>query len=116
MTIDDLNSSGAVAFSSPVVAVPRSRKRYARKFRNIRILRQDEIGGFMTGQIKRVGVVGAGTMGNGIAQVFAVAGYPVIMRDINQSAVDRAVATIAKSLDRLTSRGKLNESDGKQAL
>ena len=58
-------------------------------------------------QIRQVGVLGAGTMGNGIAQAFAAAGYPVIMRDIKQEYVDRGVATIAKSLERLTARGKL---------
>jgi 3-hydroxybutyryl-CoA dehydrogenase len=58
-------------------------------------------------QIRRVGVLGAGTMGNGIAQAFAAAGYPVIMRDIKPEFLDRGMATIAKSLERLTARGKL---------
>jgi len=57
--------------------------------------------------IRQVGVLGAGTMGNGIAQAFAAAGYPVIMRDIKPEYVDRGMATIAKSLERLTARGKL---------
>jgi 3-hydroxybutyryl-CoA dehydrogenase len=70
----------------------------------------------MIAEIKRVGVVGAGTMGNGIAQVFATAGYPTVMRDINQPALDRGLATITKSLDRLASRGKLTEADREKAL
>jgi 3-hydroxybutyryl-CoA dehydrogenase len=61
----------------------------------------------MSVEISHVGVVGAGTMGNGIAQTFAAAGYPVIMRDLKPQFLDRGMATIAKSLDRLTSRGKL---------
>ncbi len=58
-------------------------------------------------RVQRIGVVGAGTMGNGIAQVFAIAGYDVVMRDIKEEFVARGMATIRKSLDRLTSRGKL---------
>ena len=42
----------------------------------------------MSEGIQRVGVIGAGTMGNGIAQTFAVAGFPVVMRDLNQLALD----------------------------
>jgi len=57
--------------------------------------------------IRTVGVLGAGTMGNGIAQAFAAAGYPVVMRDLKREYVDRGIATIAKSLERLTARGKL---------
>lgn len=57
--------------------------------------------------INKVGVVGAGTMGNGIAQAFAVAGYNVVMRDIKQEFVDRGVSTIRKSLERLASRNKI---------
>ncbi len=61
----------------------------------------------MSLEIRHVGVLGAGTMGNGIAQAFAAAGYPVTMRDIKPEYVDRGMATIAKSLERLTARGKL---------
>ncbi len=57
--------------------------------------------------IRHVGVLGAGTMGNGIAQAFAAAGFPVIMRDVKPEFVDRGMATIAKSLERLAARGKL---------
>jgi 3-hydroxybutyryl-CoA dehydrogenase len=58
-------------------------------------------------EIRTVGVLGAGTMGNGIAQAFAAAGYPVVMRDLKREYVDRGIATIAKSLERLSARGKL---------
>jgi 3-hydroxybutyryl-CoA dehydrogenase len=59
-------------------------------------------------KIRQVGVLGAGTMGNGIAQAFAVAGYSVIMRDIKPEYVERGMATVAKSLERLAARGKLS--------
>ena len=56
--------------------------------------------------IKTVGVVGAGTMGNGIAQVVAQAGYDVIIQDIAQKALDKARATIEKSLAKFVEKGK----------
>lgn len=56
---------------------------------------------------KKVGVVGAGTMGNGIAQVFAMAGYDVVMTDVEQKYLDRGLATIAKSLAKLVEKGKM---------
>lgn len=67
-------------------------------------------------EIKKIGVVGAGQMGNGIAQVSAAAGYEVIMRDINDAAVARGMATIAKSLDRLLAKGKISAEDKAQTL
>ncbi len=70
----------------------------------------------MSGQIRRVGVIGAGTMGNGVAQVFAVAGYQVTMRDLNQTALDRGLSTITSSLDRLVAHEKITASDREQAL
>ena len=51
-------------------------------------------------EIKTVAVLGAGTMGNGIAHVFARAGYGVILRDIDQRFLGRALETISKNLDR----------------
>jgi 3-hydroxybutyryl-CoA dehydrogenase len=56
---------------------------------------------------RRIGVVGSGTMGNGIAQVLAQAGYPVIMMDTSPEALDRAAGTIQKSLERLVKKGTL---------
>ncbi len=55
--------------------------------------------------VEKVGVVGAGQMGNGIAHVFALAGYEVLMTDISQDALDRARAVIEKNLDRQVNRG-----------
>ncbi len=61
--------------------------------------------------IKKVTVVGSGTMGNGIAQVFAMTGYEVNLVDIKQEFLDRAVGTITKSLDRLLKKEKISEAD-----
>jgi 3-hydroxybutyryl-CoA dehydrogenase len=62
-------------------------------------------------QIKIVAVLGAGTMGNGIAHVFARSGFTVILHDIDQRFLDRALDTIGKNLDREIKKGKLAESD-----
>jgi len=61
--------------------------------------------------IKSIGVVGAGTMGNGIAQAFAVAGYPVTMTDIAQAALDRGIKTVDGSLERLVKKEKMTAAD-----
>ena len=61
--------------------------------------------------IKSIGVVGAGTMGNGIAQAFAVAGYPVTMTDIAQAALDRGIKTVDGSLERLVKKEKMTATD-----
>jgi len=61
--------------------------------------------------IQLVGVVGAGTMGNGIAHVFARSGYQVMLCDVEQSFLDRGVATIGKNLDREVAKGKITEND-----
>ena len=66
--------------------------------------------------IRTVGIVGAGQMGNGIAHVFALAGYDVMMTDISQSALDRAMATIGRNLDRQVARGRIAEADKAAAL
>ena len=62
-------------------------------------------------EVKTFGVVGAGQMGNGIAQVAAASGLAVIMHDIRQEFVDRGVATIAKNLQRNVDKGKLAAAD-----
>lgn len=59
-------------------------------------------------EIKKLGVIGAGQMGNGIAQVAAVSGLDVVMTDISQEALDRGMATIEKSLGKLVSKGRLD--------
>jgi 3-hydroxybutyryl-CoA dehydrogenase len=66
--------------------------------------------------IKSVAVLGAGTMGNGIAHVFARAGYKVILRDVEQRYLDRGMDTIAKNLDREIKKGKLAEADKETVL
>ena len=66
--------------------------------------------------ISRVGVVGAGTMGNGIAQVFAQAGYEVRLIDAVQSALDRARTTIEKSLAKFVEKGRITAEDRTAAL
>lgn len=66
--------------------------------------------------IDKVGVVGAGTMGNGIAQTFAVGGLDVVMSDISEQAVQRGLEAIGKSLDRLVARDKMGAADRDAAL
>jgi 3-hydroxybutyryl-CoA dehydrogenase len=62
-------------------------------------------------QIKTVGVLGAGVMGNGIAHVFAKAGYRVVLRDVKQEFLDRALVTIGKNLDREIKKGAVPEAE-----
>jgi len=66
--------------------------------------------------IKTVGVIGAGTMGNGIAQVFAQSGFDVIVQDVAAAALDRARGTIEKSLGKFVEKGKLAAADRDAAL
>jgi len=67
-------------------------------------------------EIKNIVVIGAGTMGNGIAQTAAVAGYQVTMTDIIPEAIERAKVTIAKSVEKLSSKGAIDESQKESAL
>jgi 3-hydroxybutyryl-CoA dehydrogenase len=67
-------------------------------------------------QIRRVGVVGAGTMGNGIAQVFAQSGFEVRLVDSSAGALDRARVAIDKSLAKLVEKGRLPADDRNAAL
>ena len=67
-------------------------------------------------EIGRVGIVGAGQMGNGIAHVFALAGYDVVMTDVSQQALDAAVSLIEGNLGRQVGRGKIAEADMKAAM
>jgi len=66
--------------------------------------------------IKTVAVLGAGTMGNGIAHVFARAGYNVILRDVEQRYLDRAMDTVGRNLDREVKKGKLAEAEKPEVL
>src|ERR1700688_1823186 len=61
--------------------------------------------------IKTVAVLGAGTMGNGIAHAFARAGYKVILRDVEQRFVDRGMDTIGQNLGREVEKGKITEEE-----
>jgi len=61
--------------------------------------------------IRRVGVVGAGTMGNGITHVFARSGFPVVLCDVEQRFLDRALETIGKNLDREVTKNKISTAD-----
>jgi 3-hydroxybutyryl-CoA dehydrogenase len=71
----------------------------------------------MTGDaIRTVAILGAGTMGNGIAHVFARSGYNVILRDVDARFLDAAMGTIAKNLDREIKKGKLAEGDKPNVL
>ncbi|MFK7938521.1 MAG: 3-hydroxybutyryl-CoA dehydrogenase [Roseovarius sp.] len=67
-------------------------------------------------EIQNVGVVGAGQMGNGIAHVMAVAGYDVQLTDIAQDALDAALVTISKNIDRQVAKGTLSEDDKTNAM
>lgn len=66
--------------------------------------------------IKTIGVIGAGTMGNGIAQVCAVAGLDVVMVDISADAVQRGLGVVAGSLDRLLKKEKITQADRDAAV
>ncbi|MBW6494325.1 MAG: 3-hydroxybutyryl-CoA dehydrogenase [Burkholderiaceae bacterium] len=65
-------------------------------------------------EIKTIGVIGAGTMGSGIAQVAAEAGFKVIMRDIEDSFVERGIKNISKNLGRAVEKGKKSQDEADQ--
>jgi 3-hydroxybutyryl-CoA dehydrogenase len=66
--------------------------------------------------MKKIAVIGSGTMGNGIAHVFAQADFPVALIDLNQQALDKALSTIKKNLDRQISKGAIDESNKESTL
>ena len=66
--------------------------------------------------MKKIAVIGAGTMGNGIAHVFAQSGYDVNLIDLSQDNLDRAIATITKNLDRMVSKEKITENEKVETL
>ena len=70
----------------------------------------------MSNTIRTVGIIGAGTMGNGIAQACATSGIDVVMVDISDAAVAKGLATVAGSLDRLIKKDKITEADKATAL
>jgi len=67
-------------------------------------------------EIQKVGVIGAGQMGNGIAHVLALAGYEVVLNDVSQQALDSALSIIHKNMARQVSKGTIAEADMKAAL
>jgi 3-hydroxybutyryl-CoA dehydrogenase len=68
------------------------------------------------GTIESVGVIGAGTMGNGIAHVAARAGHKVILHDLEQRFLDRAITTITKNLEREVAKGRISDADKSSTL
>ncbi len=66
--------------------------------------------------MENITVIGAGTMGNGIAHVFAMKGFDVILCDISASALERAIETISRNLDRMLKKEKITESDKSETL
>jgi 3-hydroxybutyryl-CoA dehydrogenase len=66
--------------------------------------------------MKKIAVIGSGTMGNGIAHLFAQHGYPVSLIDISAEALEKAVATISKNLDRMVSKEKITPGDKDMTL
>ncbi|MDT0681656.1 3-hydroxybutyryl-CoA dehydrogenase [Roseicyclus sp. F158] len=66
--------------------------------------------------ITRVGIVGAGQMGSGIAHVFALAGYDILLNDIDQTALDKAIETVTRNLDRQVSKEKISQEERDGAL
>ncbi len=66
--------------------------------------------------MKNITVIGAGTMGNGIAHVFAQSGFSVVLTDISQASLDKGMATIAKNIDRLIAKGTTTEAEKQATL
>jgi len=66
--------------------------------------------------MKNIAVIGSGTMGNGIAHTFAQCGYQVALIDISQPALEKALATISKNLDRIVAKGTITEDDKSKTL
>ena len=66
--------------------------------------------------MKEIAVIGAGTMGNGIAHVFAQSGFNVTLIDVQDAALERALSTIGRNLDRLIKKEKISEADKKATL
>lgn len=66
--------------------------------------------------MKKVAVIGAGTMGNGIAHTFAQSGYQVALIDLSQASLERGIATITKNLDRMVAKERISETDKNTTL
>ena len=70
----------------------------------------------MTDEKKKIAVIGSGTMGNGIAHVFAQNGFSVALTDISATALEQALETISRNLDRQVSKGSLEAIDKEKTL
>ena len=66
--------------------------------------------------MSKIAVIGAGTMGNGIAHVFAMKGHQVHLIDISESALEKAILTIAKNLDRMVKKEKISEAEKRATI
>ena len=66
--------------------------------------------------MKNIAVIGAGTMGNGIAHTFAQCGYKVKLIDISQQSLEKGIATITRNLDRMVAKEKITETDKSDTL
>lgn len=66
--------------------------------------------------MKQIAVIGAGTMGNGIAHTFAQSGFKVQLIDISEASLERGMSTISKNLDRMIAKEKISEADKKQTI
>ena len=66
--------------------------------------------------MKKIAVIGAGTMGNGIAHTFAQKNYQVTLIDVSEQSLEKALSTISKNLDRMVSKDKISESEKSQTL
>ena len=66
--------------------------------------------------MKNIAVIGAGTMGNGIAHVFAQSGYQVSLIDVSETALEKALATISKNLSRMVAKEKISEAQKETTL
>ena len=73
-------------------------------------------GSIATPEIRRIGVVGAGQMGNGISHVCALAGLPVVLMDVKAEALERAMVTMGKNMDRQVNRGLISAEDKAEGL
>jgi 3-hydroxybutyryl-CoA dehydrogenase len=85
---------------------------------NVTVKAAPDAGPLLSGasEIASVGVIGAGQMGNGIAHVCALAGLPVVLLDVSDEALDRAMATMARNMDRQVKRRIVSEEDRDDAL
>ena len=72
--------------------------------------------GYMVSDVKTIGVIGAGQMGNGIAHVGALAGYDIILNDISEDQLGKALTTIKMNMVRQVSRGRISKQESEEAL